>query len=289
MDFNNPQQLNQFMPSGYPRYVSAKLGRKRKVFWLGGVLAVLAVAAGVVFLVAVYSEIASRDAELKRFLQAAQKETSGAIIENELLSGLSGLAASSTAATDSTSTSLAAIAGSKDSNRRIAEKSGRPQLGNASSSLVIVEFADFQCSVCLEEFPIIRAISNKYAQDILFIFRNYPVIDDNSMMFAEAGLCAQEQGKFWTFHDRLYANQGKISSLDDFKQIAVKSGLDWNKLQACVNGEKYQAQIMEDMSDALDLGVSGTPTFFVNGTKLAGAVTEETWEQIISKAKELIH
>ncbi|MFA6525790.1 MAG: thioredoxin domain-containing protein [Candidatus Buchananbacteria bacterium] len=290
MDFNNQQFNHSASPDPVSNlYASSKIAQKRRIGWLWIILAILAIIIAAVFISAVYAEISNRDAELKNFLKTAQKETSGAIIENELLSGLSGKinSTSSTADSSVSSTALIDVAGSKDKNRQLAEKSGRPQLGNTSSSLVIVEFADFQCPTCLAEFPIFRAITNKYAKDVLFIFRNYPVIDQNSMMFAEAGLCALEQGKFWPLHDRLYPMQGQISKLDDFKQIALMSGLNWNKLQDCVNKEKYKPQLLEDMSDALDLGVRGTPTFFVNGKKLEGAVTQETWEQIIVKFKEL--
>lgn len=280
MDFSDYRQLNQPVPAAYPPYLSSRPAKSRwRWLWISGVA--LAILAALVLVLAVYSEIAARDAELKNFLKVVQQETSGAIIKDSLLGDLTGLAATSTSATSTTVVS--------DNNRRLAEKSGRPQLGNVSSSLVIVEFADFDCPVCLKEFPIIRAISNKYAKDILYIFRNYPVIDQNSLMLAQAGLCAHEQGKFWPFHDRLYANQGKITDLEAFKKIAIMSGLNWNKLQQCINTEKYKPQVLEDMQDALDLGAAGTPTFFINGKKLEGAVDEATWESIIAKYKELSH
>jgi len=292
MNFNDHQQLNRAAqaspaspPASYP-----KLAKKRRGGWLWSVLIILIIIAAAIFLTAVYSEISARDAQFKDLIKSAQKGTTGAILENQLLSGLNGavISASSTA-DDSVSSTLAAVENSvpKDANRQLAEKLDRPHLGNASSSLVIVEFADFQCPICLQEFPIIRAVTNKYSSDIRFIFRNYPVIDQNSMMFAEAGMCAQEQGRFWPFHDRLYAAQGQIANLSDFQQIAVMSGLNWNKLQDCVNKEKYKDQILQDMSDALDLGVRGTPTFFVNGKKLEGAVDESVWDDIISKYKQL--
>lgn len=293
MDFNDREQFKTQIPPGFSLgdYPPMPLIPKRRYFWLWVILAIIIAIVAISFLIAVYLEVASRDAELRSFLKSAQQETTGSIIENELLSGLAGSAMSASSSDANASSSATAVdlsAGGKDQNRLIAEKPGRPQLGNASSSLVIVEFADFQCQTCLSEFPIIREISNAYAKDILFIFRNYPVIDQNSMMFAQAGLCANEQGKFWPFHDRLYAKQGQLATLEDFKQVAVMSGLDWNKLQACVNTEKYKAQLMEDMSDALDLGVRGTPTFFVNGKKLEGAITKAVWQEIIGKYKELI-
>ena len=109
----------------------------------------------------------------------------------------------------------------------------------------------------------------------------------NSAMMAQVGLCANEQGKFWQVHDKLFMNQGQIANSDDFKKVVLSAGVNWTKLQTCVDSEKYRDMVLADMSDALDLGVQGTPTFFVNGTKLEGAVTQDNWEQIIKKAKEL--
>jgi len=292
MEFNDLRQSNGFngRTPEYPPQISDQLARRRRRGWLWAIPAIFVIIAVFAFGAAVYSEISGRDAELKSFLKSAQQGTSGDIIENQLLSGLSGAKISSSSTPGdpaSAVTGADAAAGPKDRSRLTAEKSGRPELGNASSSLVIVEFADFQCPVCLKEFPIIREISNRYAKDVRFIFRNYPVIDQNSMMFAEAGMCALEQGKFWPFHDRMYSSQGQIANLEQFKALAVMSGLNWNKLQECVNAEKYKPQIMEDMSDALDLGVRGTPSFFINGKKLEGAVDAAAWESIIVKYKEL--
>jgi len=289
MDFNEQRQLNQMIApvSGYPAYPAGLPPFRKNKKWLKWLLLIASMAAILIVLVfsfVVYSEVAARDAKLKELLQSAQQGTSGAIIESRLLGSLMGEQGGAGSAIAASTT---VPVSSPDSNRRLAEKSGRPQLGNVSSSLVIVEFADFNCSACLAEFPIIRAISNRYAQDILFIFRNYPVIDQNSLMLAQAGLCAEEQEKFWPFHDRIFSNQGRISSLEGFQRIAVMSGLNWNQLQDCINKEKYKPQVMEDMQDALDLGSRGTPTFFVNGNKLEGPVSESVWEEIIAKHKEL--
>lgn len=288
MDYNNQQFVAPINPNPYvpPQAAMSLPPKKRRLGWLWLFFALVIILSILTFSMVVYTEIAAREAQLKNFLESAQQETSGAIIENQLLGNLAGVGLTGSS-TEVTATPTRAVDAASDKNRKLAEKFGRPQLGNASSSLVIVEFADFNCSVCLEEFPIIRAITNKYAKDIKFIFRNYPVIDQNSLMLAQAGLCAEEQGKFWPFHDRLYSSQGQIANLDAFKKIVVMSGLNWNKLQDCVNKEKYKPQVMEDMQDAIDLGAQGTPTFFINGKMIAGAIDEKTWEDIIAKYKEL--
>ena len=152
---------------------------------------------------------------------------------------------------------------------------------------MIVEFGDFECPVCKQAFPAIRTITNKYPNDILFIFRNYPVIDDNSSLLAQAALCAGEQNRYWQLHDRLFMNQDKIASLDGLKALASKAGVNWTALLTCIDSEKYRTQVMTDMSDGLDAGVAGTPTFFINGTKLEGAVPLANWEDIIKKYKDI--
>jgi protein-disulfide isomerase len=287
MAFNNYQQVSPMADLSNTDQTRHRI-KKHIGRWLGLGLILLVAILVVIFLAAIVAEVAHRDNELKDIIARAQKGTSASIIENKLLTGLAAnLASSSQATTTEMIGKLVTVSNQKDPNRQLAEKLNRPQLGNVSSSLVIVEFADFECPICLEEFPIIRTITNKYAQDILFIFRQYPVKDDNSGILAQISVCANEQGKFWALHDRLYSNQGKISTTDDLKNLVTMSGVDWTKLEDCVNSQKYYNQILEDMADALDLGVRGTPTFFINGHKLEGAVSNEVWEQIISKYKEL--
>ena len=179
------------------------------------------------------------------------------------------------------------ISSTKSSERLMAERSGRPYLGNINAPLVIAEFADFECPVCAQSFPAIREISQKHKNDILYIFRQYPIKSDNSMLYAQASLCANEQGKFWNLHDRFFITQDKIITDDDFNNALVASGLDMDKFSTCLSQEKYGTEVLEDMQDAVNLGVQGTPTFFVNGNKLEGAITVDQWEQIISKYKEL--
>jgi len=289
MDFNNQQFIAPIDSNPYAQPYNAMPlpPKKRRLGWLWLFFTLAIILTILTFSMVVYTEIAAREAQLRSFLESAQQETSGAIIENQLLGNLAGVGLAGSSSTEAAVATVKTVDAALDKNRRLAEKSGRPQLGNVSSSLVIVEFADFNCSVCLQEFPIIRAITNKYSKDIRFIFRNYPVIDQNSLMLAQAGLCAEEQGKFWSFHDRLYSSQGQVATLDDFKKVVVMSGLNWNKLQDCVNKEKYKPQVMEDMQDAIDLGAQGTPTFFINGKMIAGAIDEKSWDEIIAKYKEL--
>ncbi len=173
-----------------------------------------------------------------------------------------------------------------DPTRRLAEKSQRPALGNAAAGLVIVEFADFQCPICHEEFYQIREFVNRHQNEVYYIYRHYAIIGDNSVYLAKASMCAYEQGKFWPLHDKLFLNQGQIESEAAVTDIARQSGVDIVKFDQCMQNDKYRGLVFEDMSDAVNLGVAGTPTFFVNGRKLEGAVTLADWEKILEKYKE---
>ncbi len=171
--------------------------------------------------------------------------------------------------------------------RILAEKKDRPYIGNSNASLVIVEFSDFQCEKSQQESNQIRQaiLSNK--DDVLFIHRNFPVIDENSIILAKAGSCANDQGKFWQFHDRLFANQQYLISVENINELAKLSGIDMQVFSACLSSDKYKKILEEDINDARNLGVIGTPTFFVNGNKLEGVIKFEDWQSIINKFLEI--
>jgi len=167
--------------------------------------------------------------------------------------------------------------------RQLAEKLDRPSFGNPDAKLVIVEFSDFQCPVCQAEFPIIREITNRYKDEILYIYRQYPVINEDSITLSHASLCAYEQNKFWQMHDKLFLSVNKDFSSDNLKNIARQSGLNIEQFDNCTQSEKYKNMLIEDFQDGSMLGISGTPTFFINGHKLAGNVSREAWEELLAK------
>ena len=174
-----------------------------------------------------------------------------------------------------------------DPIRQLAEKSGRPALGNPNAGLVIVEFADFECPVCQEEFYQIREFVNRHQAEVYYIYRHYPVKGNNSIYLAQAAMCADEQDRFWQLHDKLFLSQGQIESEEAVTEAARQSGADLIKFQQCLRADQYRTLIFEDMNDAISLGAQGTPTFFVNGSKLEGVVKLADWERILQKYKEI--
>lgn len=203
------------------------------------------------------------------------------------INNLDGLFSTSSSIVSSSTVATGVVPIVKDPIRLLAEKMDRPMWGNPSSTLVIVEFADFQCSVCEKEFSTIRSFVTKHKDEVLYIFRNFVVIDENSNLLAQASLCAGDQGKFWIFHDKLYTNFGSINSTADLQSLVQSLGLDWNKLGECIQSGKYVSQISQDSIDGQSLGIEGTPTFFVNGKKIQGAVTASDWESILNKYKQV--
>lgn len=206
------------------------------------------------------------------------------LIDQSLMNEIKENLGASTTTSTTTPTSTSVV---KNQTRQTAEKLDRPQSGNPEASLVIVEFGDFNCPVCAQAYSAIRTIANKYSQDVLFIYRQYPVIDDNSTLLAQTSLCAWKQNKFWQFHDKMFAGQKQITTTDDLKKILLSAGINLSQLETCLKDEAINQLVVEDVADALDLGVRGTPTFFINGSKLEGNVAISVWEEIIKKHKEL--
>ncbi|MDD5031911.1 MAG: thioredoxin domain-containing protein [Patescibacteria group bacterium] len=154
-------------------------------------------------------------------------------------------------------------------------------LGSAKPKITIVEFADFNCPNCKNSFPNIREISLKYKNDVKIIFRDFPIYE-NSINVALAARCAGEQGLFWLMHDKLYAQQGKFE-LDQLPNFANQIGAEVNKFNECLSSEKYISDIKKDYADGQSLGVTGTPTWFINGYKIAGDIPHDLFIQIVEE------
>lgn len=161
-----------------------------------------------------------------------------------------------------------------------------PALGNPEADIVIVEFADFECPYCQQSAPIIRKLLANYENEIYFIYRDFPITElhPNAFTAALAGQCAGEQGLFWPLHDLMFANQESLNS-DFIKKLAVKAGLDAGTFNTCLDNKKYSQEVLGDFESGVNLGVSGTPTFFVNGYSVSGVVPFDKWEELIQILK----
>lgn len=171
--------------------------------------------------------------------------------------------------------------------RELAESPNSYWLGSSKPKITIVEFSDYSCPYCKISYPVIRKILKKYENDIKLIFRDLP-LHQNSESQALAGRCAGEQNKFWLMHDLLFDQQGNNLNSQEIIKSAKSLNLDINKFEICIQSEKYLPLIKKDLNDAIDLDVGGTPSWFINGYKIEGAISETGWENIIDKYLESI-
>lgn len=164
---------------------------------------------------------------------------------------------------------------------------GSPTLGSAKEAVTVVEFLDFDCPYCQQSFGPLREIMQKYQDRVRLVIRDFPVeeLHPNTLRNSLAARCANEQGKFWAYHDKLFADQAHHEETD-LKRYALEVGLDVAKFNACYGSRKYESAIQQDLSDGLQAGVEGTPTFFFNGLRVQGALDFATLEFLIKKSLE---
>jgi protein-disulfide isomerase len=153
--------------------------------------------------------------------------------------------------------------------------------GNAKAPVMIVEFSDYQCPYCHQVEPTVKSLLAKYGDKVSFSYRDFPLsaIHANAMIAAEASRCAEEQGKFWEYHDQLFA----ASSLEKNSLIeyARNLKLDDKQFESCLTAEKYKTDIENDETEGRKAGVSGTPGFFINGVEVSGAKPESDFTSLI--------
>lgn len=162
-------------------------------------------------------------------------------------------------------------------------KGNEPKKGKDGSPIVIVEFTDFQCPYCSRAQATLEKIFTDYPDKVQLIFKDLPLDFHKQAKDAHiASQCAQEQGKFWEYHDILFKNQSQLFP-DKLKEYAKQLELDMDKFNQCFDTRKYEKYVNESLDQAQSLGITGTPTFFVNGRIVRGAQPYETFKQIIDE------
>jgi protein-disulfide isomerase len=158
-----------------------------------------------------------------------------------------------------------------------------PVRGPKNAPITVIAFSDFECPFCGRVLPTLKQIEDQYAGKVRVAFKNQPLsFHPNAKPAAMAALAAHEQGKFWEYHDKLFANQRALDRAS-LERYAQELGLDMGKFKAALDSNKYEAQVSADMSEASRLGVSGTPTFFINGRMIVGAQGFDAFKRIIDE------
>lgn len=169
-----------------------------------------------------------------------------------------------------------------------------PLKGDKDAKVTIVEFSDFECPFCKQYFDQTDSqIQEKYVKTgkVKFAYRHYPLtsIHPNAQISAEASECANEQSKFWEFHDLLFQNQDAWSQqsetevINSFTDYAGQIGINTDQFRSCVEEHKFKKKVDDDATAGAGVQVDGTPAFFVNGYRITGAVPFSEFEKIIEQ------
>lgn len=158
--------------------------------------------------------------------------------------------------------------------------------GPAKAPVTIVEFSDYQCPYCSRAEVTVEEVLKKYGDKVRLVFRHYPLKFHNNAESAAMGAeCAGDQGKFWEMHKAMFSNQAKLSPAD-LVETAAGLGIDKDKFKTCLDTGKYRAAVQKDFEEGQEYGVTGTPTFFINGIPMVGARGVDAFAEIIDSELE---
>ncbi len=166
------------------------------------------------------------------------------------------------------------------------------QLGPDTAPVTIVVWSDFQCPYCQRSAPVVAKLREKYGDDVRVVFRHLAMqFHRNASLAAEAAIAAADQGKFWAFHDQVWAHFGALTRAD-LESFAQAAGVEMTAFRAALDAHRYRDLVVAEGATALALGVDGTPTLFVNGQPIVGARDFDTMDRLVdahlTRAKQAI-
>lgn len=164
---------------------------------------------------------------------------------------------------------------------------GEPIKGSPTAPVVIVHFSDFQCPFCSRVMPTFDRIEKDYGDKVAIVWRDFPLsFHQYAQKAAEASACANKQGKFWPYHDKLFANQSALA-IADLKKLAEGMSLDMAAFNQCLDSGEMKSEIDKDVKEGGTYGVQGTPASFINGRFLSGAQPYEAFKKVIDDELQL--
>jgi protein-disulfide isomerase len=158
-----------------------------------------------------------------------------------------------------------------------------PSKGPKNAPVTIVEWSDFQCPFCGRVIPTVKQIEDTYKGKVRLAFKHQPLpFHNNAEIAAEASLAAHEQGKFWEMHDKMFANQQQLDR-PSLERYAQEIGLNMARFKAALDSGKFKDRVQKDSAEGMKVGANGTPTFFINGHKVEGAVPFDNFKTVIDR------
>jgi predicted DsbA family dithiol-disulfide isomerase len=158
--------------------------------------------------------------------------------------------------------------------------------GPETAPVRVIEFSDYECPFCRRAEPVVAQVLKEYAGKVRFEYRHFPLesIHPQARGASEAAVCADEQGRFWEFHEQIFAGEGKGLASAALLANATAAGLDVSAFQACVAAGRGRARVDADLAAGKEAGVTGTPAFFVNGVPYSGAIPIDEFRRAIDAA-----
>lgn len=162
-----------------------------------------------------------------------------------------------------------------------------PSLGPDDAPVTLVEFSDFQCPFCQRAEPVVKEITSRYPTQLRVVYRHLPLdrLHPRARAAAEAAACADEQGRFWSFHDVLFANPHALAD-EDLKRYAATVGLESAPFEECVASRRHAQRVQADADEARRIGITGTPAWVLNGRVIFGLKTAEELDALIREELE---
>lgn len=157
--------------------------------------------------------------------------------------------------------------------------------GNPDATVTLTEYSDFQCPACASFQPVVAQLMAQYGEQLRFEYKHYPLpIHNFAQQAAVAAEAASQQGKFFEFHDALFINQKEWAASATpqtfFIKYAEELGLDVDKFKSHQNSSVLRDEVRKDLAEARELGLTGTPTFFLNGERMQFETFEDFFKQI---------
>jgi protein-disulfide isomerase len=154
--------------------------------------------------------------------------------------------------------------------------------GPKDAPVTIVEFSDFQCPFCKSANTTVKQVLDKYPGKVRLVFRDYPLasLHPQAPKAHEAARCAADQSKFWEYHDVLFERSPKMS-VPELKRYAQELKLDATAFDKCLDSGKHTAEVDKDFQEGAGLGLTGTPSFFINGKQIVGAQPFAAFQKVV--------
>lgn len=178
------------------------------------------------------------------------------------------------------------LSSSKKPVERATVERGGVATGSATPKATLVEFSDFQCPACKTVDPVVRQLVEKNSRQLKFIYRHFP-LPQHQLAFkaAQASLAAANQGKFWSYKEKLFEKQEELKE-SDFEEIAKQLSLDLNQFKKDLDSDSIRKAVRDDLNDAQSLGLPGTPSFFFNGERLSLTSFEQLQKTVEEKLSQ---